>query len=386
MLELDPGQVLEGLKHTYLIEAEQGRGGFGITWKASDEDGKLVVVKQLRLDKVDSWKTLELFHREAEVLESLNHPQIPDYVEFFALADGKAIPIEPGAENSGALFLVQRFIEGKTLAQLRAEKTHLEPAEIRSILRQSLEVLAYLHELSPPVTHRDIHPKNLIFGPDSKVYLIDFGAMQDRLRFGDEMGSTTVGTFGFIPLEQSMGRAQPVSDLYALAMTILNLVSGRAPHELPVDEMTGKVKVAEVVSDSALRGVLDAMAEPIVGQRIKSARSALEALDNPTALVKAPVGALVRPEPTASITARRIYRVLAGSSISGAVLTYAIFFNDLSETQLVALAPFWVYPMVIGLSGIISERRPKPYQALVVYSVVAIAAFNFFLYGIFPGL
>src|SRR5690606_15807290 len=112
------------------------------------------------------WKTLELFHREAEVLESLNHPQIPDYVEFFALADGKAIPIEPGAENSGALFLVQRFIEGKTLAQLRAEKTHLEPAEIRSILRQSLEVLAYLHELSPPVIHRDIHPKNLILGPD----------------------------------------------------------------------------------------------------------------------------------------------------------------------------------------------------------------------------
>lgn len=386
--ELQVSDVLEGLKHTYMIEAERGRGGFGITWQATDEEGQVVIVKQLRLDKIDSWKTLELFHREAKVLETLSHPQIPDYIEFFAWDGERPQPIEPGAESSGALFLVQKFIEGKNLSEHLSAGRRFGFAEVRDILKQTLGVLVYLHQLSPPVIHRDLHPKNLILGSDNKVYLIDFGAMQDQLKFGDEMGSTTVGTFGFIPLEQSMGRAQAASDLYALGMTILSLISGRSPHELPLDEAKGKVRVDQVIQDPDLQRVVGAMVEPLTGQRVRSASEALELLENPRAI--APTNSRSRTpvprEPTASVPARRVYKILAGGSAGCAVVMYGAFFNSLSETQLVGIAPIWFVPMAIGISGLFMQYKEKPYTSAAIMSVAVVFGFLFFLYGIFPGM
>jgi serine/threonine protein kinase len=284
------------------------------------------------------------------------------------------------------LFLVQNFVPGKNLNQHMQTGTKFTPSELYEILSQALKILKYIHELSPPVVHRDLHPRNLIWDDSGKVYLIDFGAMQDRLRFEGEMGSTSVGTFGFIPLEQSMGRAQPSSDLYALGMTMLALISGRAPHELPVDEQTGKVRVDTIVQDRDLRRVLNAMVEPIAGNRVKSAEDALQILISRNAVVHSKPTHLVKRDPVASLAAQRIYTILVGTSVTAAAVIYLGMFNALSETQMVQIAPFWFVPLALGVSGKLMKYNKNPYVSAAVACGIAVAAFFVFLFGIFPGM
>ena len=117
--------------------------------------------------------------------------------------------------------LVQQFIEGPTLQQRLDWGGRLSPDEAERVLRVLLAALRYLHEREPPLVHRDVKPGNLILTPDERPYLVDFGAIQNRLRRLDSVGSTIVGTMGYMPLEQIRGHAGPASDLYALGMTMV---------------------------------------------------------------------------------------------------------------------------------------------------------------------
>ena len=99
-----------------------------------------------------------------------------------------------------------------------------------------LGVLGYLHTLNPPVVHRDIKPDNVIRGEDGRLWVVDFGAVRD---FSTTMGggSTVVGTYGYMAPEQFRGQAIPASDIYAVAATMLHLMTGRSPHELPQEKL-----------------------------------------------------------------------------------------------------------------------------------------------------
>jgi serine/threonine protein kinase len=297
-----PGQTVEGLAGTYVVEGTHGEGGFGVTYRAwHAQAGQTVLLKELRIERLKSWKALELFEREAETLRGVRHANIPEYYDFFAYGGGVAAPASAlsslEAPGPVTLVLVQQFIAGQSLQQAIDAGFRWTNAQVEAFLRQMLAVLSYLHELNPPVVHRDISPKNIIVTPEGRPYLVDFGAIQDRIRTASSIASTSVGTMGFMPLEQLMGAARPASDLYALAMSVISVVSGRPPTELPTDDRTGKLRLGPV-----LRGLpppiylaLDGMAEPIVGNRIQSARAALAVLDGKAApprgrLLRAAVG------------------------------------------------------------------------------------------------
>ncbi len=280
------GKTIASPRARYLVQSERGRGGFGIAWRATRQsDGAAVVLKELRLDRIADWKAMQLFEREAHVMSELSHPGIPAYIEFFGLdADGASFDIasaEP--RESFTTVLVQEFIVGHNLEERRRALKRYTPSEILELLESMLEVLAYLHDLSPPVIHRDISPKNVVRGESGGFFLVDFGAIQDRLRSGTMLGSTNVGTFGYIPPEQAMGHTRPASDLYALGMTVLVAATGRTPEELPLDESTGKVAATAFpeVWPPALRSTIDRMLEPIVGNRVPTAREALRLLQQP---------------------------------------------------------------------------------------------------------
>ena len=81
--------------------------------------------------------------------------------------------------------------------------------------------------------HRDIKPQNVILQPNRKIALVDFGAVQDTYSSTQVGGSTVVGTYGYMPPEQFRGKALPASDLYAIGATIIFLLTGRSPAELP---------------------------------------------------------------------------------------------------------------------------------------------------------
>jgi hypothetical protein len=263
------GSVFAGARGRYRLEAEIARGGFGVTFAARrEEDGAAVLVKVLRLERMSSWKALDLFRREAEVLRRLSHPGIPAYLDEVVIGDAAA------PEGFG---LVQELVPGTNLAQrLRAGET-LEREQMLVWLEQLLQILDYLHHQSPPVIHRDISPKNIVLRPDGRVVLVDFGSVQAAIRQEQPVASTAAGTFGFAPMEQFVGRATAASDLYALGMTFLCVASGRQPEEMPLDGIRVNVP-ALLQGDPRLIALLEAMTAPDPRQRLGDAAAALQRL------------------------------------------------------------------------------------------------------------
>src|SRR5271155_869444 len=89
-----PGVVVAGLRGSYRIEAVHGQGSFGVTYRARDaSSGARVIVKELRVEKLEDWKALELFEREGRVLSSLSHPNIPAFRDFFAHGGPAPLPV-----------------------------------------------------------------------------------------------------------------------------------------------------------------------------------------------------------------------------------------------------------------------------------------------------
>jgi serine/threonine protein kinase len=124
--------------------------------------------------------------------------------------------------------------------------------------------------------HRDIKPSNLIWGEDQQVYLVDFGAVQAQAAVTG-VTFTVVGTSGYAPLEQFWGRAVPASDLYALGATLIHLLTGVTPADLP--QKDSRIQFSDRVSvNPSLVSWIEKMTEIALEKRFSEAREALEAL------------------------------------------------------------------------------------------------------------
>lgn len=223
-----PGTVLQ---ERYCLKRILGRGGFGRTYLAEDRTrfNELCVLKEYvpgQGEEAVLQKAKELFEREAQVLYKIRHPQIPQFRATFT--------------EAGRIFLVQDFIEGKSYSTLlkarMAQKRVFAETEILQFLMQMLPVLKYIHEQG--LIHRDISPDNIICRMRDRLpVLIDFGVVkqigshwQGGLN-GDK--ATRVGKIGYSPSEQlQAGKVSPSSDLYALGVTAVVLMTGREPQEL----------------------------------------------------------------------------------------------------------------------------------------------------------
>lgn len=264
-------EVFSSSTDRYAVEREYAHGGMGITYLVrSDRTGERLILKQLRLDKVSDWKMVELFEREAEVLRQLTHPQIPRYVDYFPSDDKKQF------------CLVQSFIEGRTLQQLIDAQSPMDGKTFEAYFVQCLNILVYLHGLVPPVVHRDITPKNIIVH-DGKAYLVDFGSVKSAIAPSRESLATSVGTFGYMPPEQIMGRAVPASDVFSLAMTFIALGSHSDPSLLPLDNSSGQVDVRRVLGHlpDPLVDVLEEMTAMGLDKRLGDASEAIQKLRRP---------------------------------------------------------------------------------------------------------
>ncbi|MDX2213601.1 MAG: serine/threonine-protein kinase [Oculatellaceae cyanobacterium bins.114] len=216
------------------------------------------------------WDELKLFEREAHVLKSLKHPRIPKYQDYFQVD-------QQNSSESLWWGLVQTYIPGITLKEALEQGHKFNEEELRRIAREILQILVFLHELSPLVLHRDIKPSNLILDQDHQIHLIDFGAVQSKVALPGTT-FTVVGTVGYTPLEQFIGKAAPASDLYALGATLIHLLTGIAPAELPQDDL--KIRFQDGISvNPAFIEWIERMTEPSVEKRFKSARQALASLD-----------------------------------------------------------------------------------------------------------
>jgi serine/threonine protein kinase len=233
---------------------------------------ELVVVKLVSFGSDFEWDDLKLFEREAQTLKSLSHPAIPQYLDYFEL----------DSPTGKKLALVQTYVEGKSLEeQLKAGRTFSE-TEVKQIAKALLEILIYLHGRQPPVIHRDIKPSNILLHNRSgnsvgEVYLVDFGSVQTLA--GKEGGTiTVVGTYGYMPQEQFGGRTVGASDLYSLGATLIYLVTGTHPADLPQKDFRIQFEQACNLTP-ALSSWLRWMTEPVLDRRLASAAQALQALE-----------------------------------------------------------------------------------------------------------
>lgn len=367
-LELREGDWLEGEHGRYRLERPLGEGGFGRAWAATSEDGVGVVVKQLKLQRMDDWKSLELFEREARVLGSLSHPNIPRHVEFFAHDGAAAHPVAAlGSLQGASLVSIYVRVEGRSLEEHLASGEVLEGQALTRLLDALLGVLEYLHSLAPPVIHRDIKPANVILDAQGQPHLVDFGAIKNHSR----EGSTTVGTFGYFPMEQMMGQSQPASDLYAAAMTVLVVATRVRPEDMPLDDQSGKVDLAKVGAGlpTGVRAALSGMLEPVVGKRLGSAALAREVLANPG-------GALAVRDTTAlghsDLRLSKIANACIGVGGGSAALLYIVFFDAFSETALVQLSALWIAPVLYGLAAHVSMALDKRNAGSVAAAVTGV--------------
>ena len=274
------------LNNHYRIVRELGHGGFGRTYLAEDAHrfNEPCVLKEFAPQVHGSYalqKSEELFEREAGVLYKLQHNQIPRFRELFRVS----------ISDRGYLFLVQDYVPGQTYRFLldarKRQGLRFIEAEINQLLIQILPVLEYIHSLG--VIHRDISPDNLILrSSDGMPVLIDFGGVKQvaatvESLFGEANGTpapaTRIGKLGYAPVEQmQMGIVSPHSDLYALAATVLVLLTGKEPHQLLDTQTLHWNWRAECSLSPNLSLVLDKMLAQQPSQRYSSAREVMLAL------------------------------------------------------------------------------------------------------------
>ncbi len=259
---LSPDQVIQ---QRYCIVSLLRQNASQETYLAFDQTvQKEVILKALPMSGLSDWKSLDLFEREAKVLRHLKHPRIPQLIDSFHLE----------TESSAVGYLITERIAGDSLAERIASGWKATEAVAIVIAKDLLQVLDYLHSFSPPVIHRDIKPSNLMLDAEDHVYLIDFGAVKNKLT--DEQ--TVVGTFGYMAPEQFSRQVVPASDLYALGVTLIELLSHCSPEEIPRQDLQLDYH-ALVNLSGGFKFWLDKMVEPTLSQRWPTATQALRHLE-----------------------------------------------------------------------------------------------------------
>ncbi len=246
-----------------------GEGGSGKTYRAVDEyDRSEVAIKILSLWGMKDWKTLELFDREAKILAQLAHPAIPRYLDYF----------QTEVAGKEAFCLVQAIAPGRSLTAWIQSGYLFSEIETRQIATQILDILIYLQTFTPPIIHRDLKPQNLLLSESGNISLVDFGAVRDTYHLTITGGSTIVGTYGYMAPEQFRGQAVLATDLYGLGTTLLYLISGQDPADLPVRQM--KIDFRQRVKTSPdFANWIDRLLEPIPEDRYRNATQALSFLN-----------------------------------------------------------------------------------------------------------
>jgi serine/threonine protein kinase len=303
-----------------------GEGGSGIAYRAlATQTQQLVALKALSLRQSNDWKAIELFEREAKVLSTLDRDGIPKYLDYFTI----------DREGECYFYIAQELAPGKTLLEWMRSGWRASEAEVKDIAIQILEILIYLHRHYPPIVHRDLKPSNILKTEDGKIFLVDFGAIQQTYHDTFMRGSTVVGTYGYMAPEQFRGQAVPATDLYGLGATILHLLTHRSPAEIPQDGLRLNFRDRLQVS-SSFADWLERMLEPDVGSRFSSSTKALEVL-------KTPPKAKFKP------TLSKIDRTVIGAiGLTVLVLVFGIF--DRSKY-------YW-----LGMAGFVST---EPFKAIV---------------------
>ena len=262
-----------------------------------------VVIKQFRfLQEGASWQGFKAYEREIAILQELNHPRIPRYLDSFETEDG--------------FCMVQEYKDAPSLAMRKS----FQPEEIKQILISVLEILVEIQSRVPPIIHRDLKPENILVDDKNNAYLIDFGLARVKSQ-EVALSSVVAGTPGFIPPEELFNHSlTTASDLYSLGATTISLLTN-----------TPSVKISDLIDESyqfnfghLVTGInpdfldwLQKMVAPSIKDRFANAASALQELESIDLNGKAKL----KPQ----FPKRKILTILASSAALLGILIYPNF-------------------------------------------------------------
>lgn len=251
-----------------------GQGGFGRTFLAVDErheQKSLCVIKQFfTAIAANRQQASDLFRQEALRLKELgHHPQIPYLLDYL--------------EQDGQQYLIQEFIDGRSLEQELSDRGAFSELEIRQLLLDLLPVLQFIHDRQ--VIHRDIKPANIIRrASDQKLVLVDLGAAKHAIGTALLKTGTAIGSAEYTAPEQARGKAVFASDLYSLGATCIHLLTELSPFDLfdsSDDRWAWRDYLNQPVNHS-LAQVLDRMLQNATNRRYRSADEVFADLNQPT--------------------------------------------------------------------------------------------------------
>jgi tetratricopeptide (TPR) repeat protein/tRNA A-37 threonylcarbamoyl transferase component Bud32 len=271
----------------YQLIRQLGEGGFGKAYLAEDtenpHENKQCTIKQLEPAIADAEIAKKMFIREGKILQQLDHPQIPKFIDYFEGEDAE-------------LYIVEEYINGNSLKQEITTQTKFTPEKVINFLNDVLPILEYLHGQN--VIHRDIKPGNLIKRKeDNKFVLIDFGAIKQIVDPESNSQSKTnltisIGSDDYAAPEQLQRKPQLNSDIYALGMTAIQLLTGNHPSKF---ERDAKDNVLSPQAYGSLAAILNKMVRVKVTERYQNVDEIITDIKKIIMLAEDPT--ITRPEP-----------------------------------------------------------------------------------------
>ncbi|MEH2267836.1 MAG: serine/threonine-protein kinase [Nostoc sp.] len=377
-----------------------GRGGFGAAFLARDRripGMRQCVVKQFQpvgnLTLPQLQQAQLMFEREAEVLAQLgnDHEQIPDLFAFFPVIVNS---LQSGQQDQ-FFYLVQEYIDGQNLEEELVQQGKFSEQKVLEVLQAILRILEFVHDRG--IIHRDIKPSNIMRRRDGKLFLLDFGAVKQVTNAapGSAASSTGIYSMGFAPPEQMAGgQVFPSTDLYALAVTLITLLTNQEAIQL-FDAYSNQWKWRSQVNiNPRLADIFDKMLLPAANQRFQSAQEVLRALSSqalaPTQLNSSSATLPPQASKGSSIFARRsstqpafsTLELLGGAAFSGfegALIAIALFSLVKSPIEIV----FTTSALILGILIFAQTRRwIEKFDLLIIPGITfAIIFFLPFLRG-----
>jgi serine/threonine protein kinase len=270
---LAPGTLMCG---RYRVVSRLGKGGMGCVYIVQDEHFEARPLRSMKemIPRLDDRQQHQYqqrrqrmvsFKREADVLETLRHPNIPRVYDSFT--------------EFRRAYLVLDYIEGEDLEQV-LDRTNgfLSPQVVGSWMIQLCRIVEYLHYHKPPIIFRDLKPSNVILTPDQRIILIDFGIA--KVFLADEQ-QTNVGTQGYAAREQYAGEAEIRSDIYAFGSMMHHLLTKTDPRfHLPFSFRERSPRTINPSMSEELERVIMRCLEDDRSKRYQSVSALREALED----------------------------------------------------------------------------------------------------------
>ena len=299
------GTVLYG---QYRILKVIGRGGMSTVYLALDiRSRKYWAIKEvLKRGKAKNDEIAENgLIAEAKLIERLDHNALPRIIGIY--------------DEGSTIYIIMDYIEGDSMDKILQERGVQSEEDVINYAMQICDVLSYPHNQKPPIIYRDMKPSNIMLKPDGNVKLIDFGIAREY-KVHNIHDTTVLGTRGYAPPEQYVSQTDARSDIYALGMTMFNMLTCIDPTRIIINT---PVRQYDQRISKGLGKIIDKCLQPAVENRYQNCADLMYDLQHPELITK---GYKKKQK-------RKLGTFIAAAALAGVMAISGFVFNSMSVNE-----------------------------------------------------